>query len=133
MISMYWIDKALDAILSSGSLYVGLSSTEPDADGNGYSEPSGNNYSRVRIAGFTKAENGTAYNAYATTFPVSTGDWFTAENMVAYWLLFDGDTQDANLLACGKLDTAREIPSGVAATIPVQSMVVTLCDMSGDP
>lgn len=129
MISKYWLDKALDTILSSGALYAGLSSTEANENGTGYTEPDGGNYSRVKIAGFTKAENGKAYNAYATTFPVSTGDWFTAENMVGYWLLFDGNEPESNLLACGSLDTQREIPSGVATTIPVGAIEVTLCDM----
>ena len=129
MISTHWLNQALDTILSSGSLYAGLSSTEAGADGTGYSEPADGNYTRVKIAGFTKAENGVAYNAYATTFPVSTSDWFTEENMAAYWLLFDGDAQDSNLLACGGLDTAKAIPSGVAATIPMHAMVVTLTDL----
>lgn len=132
MISTYWLNAALDAILSSGSLYVGLSSTQPNPDGTGCSEPIGNNYARVKIAGFTKAENGIAYNAYATTFPVSTGDWFTAENMVSHWLLFDGESQNANLLACGSLDTTREIPSGIAATIPMHAIVVTLSEINVD-
>ena len=128
MISTHWLDKALDSILSD-ALYAGLSSTEASADGTGYAEPAGGNYSRVKIAGFTKAENGRAQNAYAATFPVSTEDWFTSENMVSHWLIFDGDGEDAKLLACGSLDTPREIPAGVAATIPVGAIEVTLSDI----
>ena len=129
MISKYWLDKALDTILSSGELYAGLSSTDANESGAGYTEPKGGNYSRVKIAGFTKAADGRARNAYATTFPVSTSDWFTEDNMVGYWLLFDGNEQDSNLLACGSLDTQKEIPSGVATTIPVGAIEVTLADI----
>lgn len=130
MISTYWLNKALDDILASDSLYVGLSSSGATSSGTGYKEPNGGNYARVKINGFSASSNCVARNKAEIVFPVSMERWFSADNMATHWLIFDGNTSQSNLLACGELEVPREIPAGIITTIPKGAIAVTLADIS---
>lgn len=129
MISTYCLDRVLDIALNGMTIYAGLSSTPADKYGTGYSEPISNNYSRPRVDGFTPSEDGKSYNAEPIRFPISTGVWFSESQKAAYWLLFDGQGEDASLLACGHLSTPKDIDAGVAVSIPEQSLGFALSDL----
>jgi hypothetical protein len=63
--------------------YLGLSTTTPAEDGTGFSEPVGNNYSRVLVPNTTASWDSAAPNSgivtkankIAFTFPVPSGNW----------------------------------------------------------
>lgn len=130
MNSTYWLNKIMNTMYNDASaeFWLGLSSTKPAADGTGVSEPSGNNYARVRITAFTQADGGSIRNPEAIEFPRSTGVWFESTAKAAYWVLFDGNTAEANLLSCGELDEPKTIESNTTITVAAETLSITLTD-----
>lgn len=131
MNSTYWLNKVMSTMYTNGSVsfYLGLSSTKPTKDGSGITEPSGNNYSRVRIASFTAPKNGVVKNTAAIEFPSSSGVWFDSPK-AAYWVLFDGSDTSAHMLSYGELDEPKTIESNTIVTIAAETLSITLTDYS---
>lgn len=88
MLSSTVSNKILKSLVGKDSaygstIYVGLSSTAPNADGSGITEPSGNGYARVVIGAasqsltqkFGDPVNGVITNNVDIYFPESTGSW----------------------------------------------------------
>ena len=130
MNSTYWLNKIMDTMYTNATteFWIGLSSTKPSQDGTGVSEPSGGNYARVQITEFSVANNGTIKNINAIEFPRSTAQWFDSTAKATYWVLFDGNTTEANLLSCGELDEPKTIESNTAITIAAETLSITLTD-----
>lgn len=130
MNSTYWLNKIMDTMYTSSSneFYVGLSSTLPSRDGTGVSEPTGGNYSRVKITNFTAPENGTIKNSSVLEFNRSSATWFDSNNKARYWVLFDGNSSSSSLLSCGELDEGKTIESNTTITIAAETLSITLTD-----
>lgn len=99
--------------LFSGA-YIGLSSTEPDADGGNITEPpSSNGYARVAASqgGFSASNKQIKNNNYIY-FPLATSDWGTCP----YLCIFDSSGSNAKLRYYGALSNVQEI---VADTVPL--------------
>lgn len=129
MITHYFANKILTLLvgkvskidLSSDnyfSVYVGLSTTEPNADGTNVTEPVGNGYARVLLghSGQSMTQkmgtvaNGHVENDEIIYFPEATGSWGT----ITHFCIFDR-ASGGNLLAFGALNspitpTANTIP-----------------------
>lgn len=131
MNSTYWLNKVMSTMYTngSGSFYIGLSSTKPSKDGNGVTEPSGNNYARVKIASFTEPNNGVVKNATSLYFPKSTGVWFDSPP-AAYWVLFDGSGSSAHVLSCGDFYEPKSIKNNTLVSIASGELSITLTDYS---
>ena len=119
MNSTYWLNKIMNTMYNDASaeFWLGLSSTKPAADGTG-----------VKITAFTQADGGSVRNPEAIEFPRSTGVWFESTAKAAYWVLFDGNTAEANLLSCGELDEPKTIESNTAITVAAETLSITLTD-----
>lgn len=130
MNSTLWLNRIMTQMYTTNSatFYVGLSSTMPAQDGTGVSEPTGGNYARVAIGTFSAPFNGTVRNLYALEFNRSTAVWFDSDNKAKYWVLFDGNTTEANLLSAGELDEAKTIESNTSITIAAETLSITLTD-----
>lgn len=130
MNSTYWLNKIMDTMYNGTEteFYIGLSSTKPNSDGSGVTEPTENNYARVKIEAFTPADIGMVKNPEVIEFPRSTGTWFDFEAKAAYWVLFDGSTSEAHLLSCGELDEPKTIESNTSITIAKGTLSITLTD-----
>jgi hypothetical protein len=107
----YWENKILDHIFSKGNytpptIYIGLLTAEPNDDGSGLAEPSGNSYARVQTSApdWNAASAGSLDNAGDITFPQATGSWGT----ITHFALFDA-AAGGNLLAYGTLNQSRTI------------------------
>lgn len=107
----YWENKILDHIFGKNSytpptIYVGLSTAEPNDDGSGLAEPGGNSYERVQTSAsdWNTASGSSLDNASDITFPTATGSWGT----ITHFALFDAAT-GGNLLAYGELSQAKAI------------------------
>ena len=124
----YWRNKLLDTAYcdTANTMYVGLSSTIPESDGSGVSEPSGCNYSRIIVDSFTNAVDGCVTNSKDIVFQKSSGVWFTPSHPAVCWVVFDGNLQDANVLFWGNLNPSVVIFSNTQVTIPAQAMRVEL-------
>lgn len=130
MNSLYWINTIMSTMYSDSTrvFYVGLSSTQPASDGSGVSEPVGNGYSRVKVASFTSPVVGRVSNTNDLEFNRSTDIWFNDNNKAAYWVLFDGEGENANVLSFGLLDEPKCVESNTVVKIAANSLSVTLSD-----
>ena len=129
MNSTYWLNKVMDTVYTSSSnqFWVGLSSSEPLADGTGFTEPVGGNYKRVMIEGFTEPVDGMVKNVSDIMFAQSTATWFESTAKATYWLIFDS-ANGGNLLSSGLLDEPKTIESNTTITITKESLSITLSD-----
>jgi hypothetical protein len=75
-----------------GELFLGMSSTRPNLNGTGVTEPSsGVGYSRVKLTTLSAPVNGVVSNTGAVTFAESTGNWSTMRCFVVYDSLTGGN------------------------------------------
>ena len=105
------------------SVYIGLSSTPPNADGTGVTEPTGNGYGRALIGTsgqnstliFPAATDGQAANSKIIYFPEATGTWGA---QLTHFVLFNHETstQASAVLAYAKLThDGEDAPISVTA------------------
>lgn len=130
MMTDYWRNAVLNTVYrgSGSSFYVGLSSTEPHADGTNVREPGGGNYARCPITSFTEPNNGTIHNSEALEFPLSTATWFTEAAKAAYYVIFDGAGVDARVLGSGSLVAPMVIEENASIVIAPGVLSITLTD-----
>lgn len=108
------------------TLYLALSTTTPTEAGGNFTEPSGNNYSRVSTAAAdwsaaTSADPSVKANSAQKDFPEASGSWGT----VTYFGLWD-DSSAGNLMAFGALTTSKTIGSGDVARFKVGDLSLSL-------
>lgn len=130
MNTVYWINQIMSAMYTNGTteFWVGLSSTEPSRDGTGVTEPAGDDYARVQLTAFSEPIDGYICNANDLEFAKSTTDWFPADAKAAFWVLFDGAGDEANVLSAGELEKPKTIESDVRTTLAAETLGVTLLD-----
>lgn len=109
------------------TMYVGLSTTNPGADGSGITEPSGGAYARVAVTnnntnwvldsgGAALVDNGTQIS-----FPESTASWGTITHIFIADALSGG-----NILYYGTLSATRTVATLTTIYFPVGALDVTL-------
>jgi len=100
-----------DLVANSGhpdTLWQGLSTTTPNADGTSVSEPVGNNYARLSLTiGAAAGGDGTRENTNAVTHTAAGGDWGTQTHSV-YFTAVSGGT----FVAFDDLDAPRNMVDG---------------------
>lgn len=102
--------------------YIGLSSTEPELDGSGVTEPSANdNYSRVPIASFGAPDNGVITNTADISFNESIAAWGTMTHYVIYDSIIGG-----NLLIYNNLAEPRSVESSTILTLKAGNLKLNL-------
>lgn len=129
MNSAYWNNEVMRRIYTDNAditFYIGLSSTIPAEDGSNVSEPSGGNYARVAIDGFETPRDGVVSNTNALQFPTSTEVWFATSQKAAYYVIFDGATNGANVLGAGALAVPMAIDENVTLVIPPKLLSISL-------
>jgi hypothetical protein len=108
-----------------GTLYVGLSSTDPLDDGSGITEPVGGSYARVaktnNLTNWPAASGGAKSNGTAITFATATASWGT----VGYFFISDALT-GGNMLGHAALTTSKTIDSGDTASFAIGELDITL-------
>jgi hypothetical protein len=126
--SDYLENKILDHIFGKGSytsptIYVGLSTADPDDDGSGLVEPSGNAYARVHTSAsdWNASSNGSLDNVGEITFSQATGSWGT----ITHFALFDTATA-GNMLAYGALSQPQAIGNSDTARFQVGDLDISL-------
>jgi len=97
--------------------YIGLSSTAPNADGSGVTEPDDANYERVQISGFTIPAAGVVTNSDVITWPRSSAHW----GRIDYFVIYDAQT-NGNLLIYGKLPHTYEAAAGTSTLIAANTL-----------
>lgn len=125
--STTYANEILDYLFGSGSpatLYIGLYTDGPDADGTGGTQVTGGSYARAAVTNnatnWPAAASGVKSNANAITFPTATADWGTIES-VGVFEASSGGTPDY----FGDLDTPRTVNNGDAFSFAATQFVIT--------
>lgn len=115
------IDHLLDiASFTQPSLYVGLSTADPEDNASGLAEPSGNGYARVEVTTWSRSGN-EGDNDSDISFSQATGSWGT----ITYGCLFDAST-GGNLLLSFALDSSQAVVSGQTIKFSAGDFNITL-------
>jgi hypothetical protein len=120
-LSDYGENEILDWIFSVNT-YWGLSTTTPNEDGTGVTEPVGNAYVRVTVtpSDIAAAASGSIDNASAITWPEATGSWGT----VTYLVIYDA-ASGGNLRLAIALTTPKTVSVGETARFDISAMTLT--------
>lgn len=106
--------------------YLGLSSTAPELDGSGVTEPgAGTGYARVELTSLSVPVNGVVTNNAAIDFAESTAEWGTMTHFVVYDALTNG-----NLLMYGELSASRRVEAATIMTIKLGSLNLSVVNPS---
>lgn len=126
--SNFWEVEILDHLFGKGAytpptIYIAVSTADPDEDGSGVAEPVGNGYARVETAGadWNAAAAGALDNANAITFPEATGAWGT----ITHIALYDAGS-GGNFLGGGALTVSKSVSSGEILRFPAGNITITL-------
>lgn len=139
--SNYLANKILDHIFQRSDdidlgvgVWLALSTTEPNDDGTGVSEPSGDNYSRVLIGYYGQtltykmdaAVAGVTTNGDAIQFPEvrdgsGTGDWGT----ITHYAMYDAET-GGNMLISDALSASISAVDGKVPLVRAGDLYVSL-------
>jgi len=128
--SDHWEDEIIDHVFKTGSytaptnIYVALCKSTIADDDTGStlpSELSGGEYARVTCNTWDASSGGATENTQPVTFAQATADWGT----VTDFALCDHSTA-GNMLAYGKLTTAKNVQSGDTFKFATGDIDVTL-------
>jgi len=108
-----------DAVTRPTSWYLGLFTANPNEDGSGATEISGNGYAR-KAATFTVSGN-LATTSAAVEFDVATGAWGT----ISHVAVFDAPT-GGNQIAYAALAAAKTITADDVLRFPAGDVNITL-------
>jgi len=108
-----------DAVTRPTAWYLGLFTANPNEDGSGATEISGNNYSRKAVT-FTVSGN-LATNSGAVEFDAATGSWGT----ISHVAVFDASS-GGNQIAYAALTTSKAITTDDVLRFPAGDVDITL-------
>lgn len=139
MISNYAGKQILNAMTGRDSsvylanpCYLALSSTEPQKDGTGVTEPSGNGYARKLIGQSNyssywmmgEPKDNVSTNDKEIHFDEATGDWPNTYQ----WVCIYNQSTGGNLIAWGKLSTAITVKANTVPLIRVGQLTISILD-----
>lgn len=110
-------------------VYLGLSSTTPQVDGTGVSEPLASaGYQRVELTNLGEPVNGVVSNGDEIQFDESSASWGT----ITHFVLFDSPT-DGNLLMFNQLFQSRSVETATIVMVKTGSLKLTLANPKVTP
>lgn len=110
-------------------VYLGLSSTAPQVDGTGVSEPLASaGYQRVELTNLVEPVNGVVSNDGEIQFDESSASWGT----ITHFVLFDSPT-DGNLLMFNQLSQSRSVETATIVMVKTGSLKLTLANPTVTP
>lgn len=110
-------------------VYLGLSSTAPQVDGTGVSEPFASaGYQRVELTNLGEPVNGVVSNGGEIQFDESSASWGT----ITHFVLFDSPT-DGNLLMFNQLSQSRSVETATIVMVKTGSLKLTLANPKVTP
>lgn len=110
-------------------VYLGLSSTAPQVDGTGVSEPLASaGYQRVELTNLGEPVNGVVSNDGEIQFDESSASWGT----ITHFVLFDSPT-DGNLLMFNQLSQSRSVETATIVMVKTGSLKLTLANPKVTP
>jgi len=118
----FWSSSTLDTLFST-TRYLTVSTTTPQKDGTGVTEPGEAGFARVAVESgdWDVAASGVKSNSSVIAFGVSGADWGTLTYACFYDALSGG-----NLLAFGAFTPAVAVPQNYQLSFAVGDLQVTL-------
>lgn len=126
---MHFSDNAIHAILAArfrsggGSDWVGLSTTVPDDDSTGATEPVGGGYARVELPRTTDSWQAPAGRQIVTADDVTWGEATDDWGVLLAWVLFDAETAGDPVVS-GRLNDI-DVFDGDRPTLVAGSITIT--------
>lgn len=110
-----------DSVSIPGTYYIGLSSTEPNENGENVSEPIGSTgYSRVSLNNmFSPAIQGVIQNKAPVSFPTATA----SQGLISYYCIFDNSV-GGNLCVYGALNESKNVGSQDTLSFPAGELEI---------
>lgn len=106
------------------AVYLGLSTSEPDVDGSGVTEPLASaGYARVELTTLDPPANGVITNGGEISFPESSASW----GNVTHFVLYDAPV-NGNLLMFNALSQARSVETATIVMVKKGSLKLTLAN-----
>lgn len=99
--------------------FIGLSTSAPNADGTGVTEPTGGGYARVELTMMSKPNKGVIDNKEDVVFPISTADWGT----LTHYVIYDAD---GNVLFANRLAKARIVQDDIQFYFEPHALKISL-------
>lgn len=125
--STAYANEILDYLFGSGTpatLYIGLYTASPNADGTGGTEVAGGSYARKAVTNnateWPAAAGGVKSNANAITFVAATANWGSITDVGVFSALSGGTPK-----YFGELDTPRTVNNGDAFQFAPTQLVIT--------
>ena len=132
MTTTYFLDVIAGNVFGSkttpalpGEYYIGVSTSAPNMDGTGVTEPTDAAYARVKIESLSTPTSGVVKNTADIAFADATEDWGTCTHFVVY----DAQT-GGNLLMAGKLDRNRIVQADSQLRFLANGLTLTLKNVS---
>jgi len=126
--SDYWENEVMNhtmgkSSIKSPSVYIGLSTSEPNDDGSGLNEPDSNSYLRVRTYAddWEAAFNGYIENVNDISFPLAVENW----GLITHFVLFDAET-GGNMIVSGTLSPSKNVSSGQILKFTAGDLIIGL-------
>lgn len=117
-----------NTILSSlfSNAYIGLSTTTPNVDGAGVTEPlASSGYNRVAASGASfVTSNGSITNNTYLYFPEASASWGT----ITHVCVFDGNSPSSKLRYFGALTVSKEIEANSVPLFRPQSINISVAE-----
>lgn len=129
MTTVHFLDRIMGNVFQTkkspalpSEVYLGLSSTAPDIDGSGATEPLASaGYERVKLTNLSEPSNGVISNNSEIAFPESSASWGTVTHFVIYDAAVNG-----NLLMFNVLSQARSVETATIVMVKAGSLKLTL-------
>jgi hypothetical protein len=111
------------AVLTPPNIYLALSSSLPDEDGNNFSEPAGSGYHRfaTTAANWTDPQAGALTNVTRICMDMACGDW----GIITHFGLFDAQ-QGGHLLLAGVLQQSLNVVPGAIVNFEQGQLCINL-------
>ena len=131
MTTTYFLNRVMGNVFKTQTspalpekVYLGLSTSAPDIDGSGVTEPLASaGYERVELNSLSVPANGVITNESAISFPESSASWGT----VTHFALYDAPV-NGNLLMFNVLSQARSVESATIVMVKTGSLKLTLAN-----
>lgn len=129
--TQYLNNQLLDSLFGNiaysapATLYVGLSTSAPNPDGSGVSEPTGGGYSRIVVnnnkSNWTDAALGALSNEAQFNFPTASVSWGTISHVVIYDAPSSGNLLAYAALSAPVLVSAGDAPFFAAGDLDISA------------
>lgn len=131
MTTTYFLNRVMGNVFKTQTspalpekVYLGLSTSTPDIDGSGVTEPLASaGYERVELNSLSVPANGVITNESAISFPESSASWGT----VTHFALYDAPV-NGNLLMFNVLSQARSVETATIVMVKTGSLKLTLAN-----